>query len=113
MNEEIGKATNVLNHMLGMQVVECSIDNDTFLLKLNRAQFAFFCEYEIDPKSALLSDLIGAKLERIDDSAKSMSFGFNSGVSVKFSWDKCTNVEAFAGSIDTEDGQELWVSEEA
>jgi hypothetical protein len=42
-----------------------------------------------------------------------MSLGFDSGVSVKFSWDKCKNVEAFAGTIDTGDGQELWVSEEA
>ncbi len=113
MNEEIGKPINVLDHMFGMHVVECSIDNDTLLLKLNRAQFAFFCEYEIVPKSACISDLIGATLERIDDSSKSMSLGFDSGVSVKFSWDKCKNVEAFAGTIDTGDGQELWVSEEA
>ncbi|MDP3508142.1 MAG: hypothetical protein Q8T09_09155 [Candidatus Melainabacteria bacterium] len=113
MNEEIGKSINGLDHMLGMHVVECSIDNDTLLLKLNRGQFAFFCDYEIFPKSACLRDLIGATLERIDDSAKSMSFGFDSGVSVKFSWDKCKNVEAFAGTIDIGDGQELWVSEEA
>lgn len=105
----------VLDHMLGMHVVECAIDNENgdLLLKLNRARFAFFCQYEIHPQSACLSDLLGATLERIDRSSKSMSFGFDFGIAVKFTWETCRNVEAFAGSIDTVEGPVLLVSEEA
>lgn len=109
------KSMKILDHMLGMHVVECAIDNENgdLLLKLNRARFAFFCQYEIHPQSACLSDLLGATLGRIDRSSKSITFGFDSGTSVTFSWDKCKNVEAFAGSIDTADGPVLLVSEEA
>ncbi|MBL0186636.1 MAG: hypothetical protein IPP97_12940 [Candidatus Obscuribacter sp.] len=109
------KSMKVLDHMLGMHVVECAIDNENgdLLLRLNRARFAFFCQYEIHPQSACLSDLLGATLERIDRSSKSMSFGFDSGIAVNFTWETCRNVEAFAGSIDTVEGPVLWVSEEA
>lgn len=115
MNDEVGKPINLLDHMIGMRVIDCSVDssNDDLLIRLNRAHFAFFCEYEIYPKSAHLSDLVGATLERIDDGSKSMCFKFDSGLSVKFSWDECRNVEAFAGSIETDDGQELSISEPA
>ncbi|MBK7745753.1 MAG: hypothetical protein IPI39_00705 [Candidatus Obscuribacter sp.] len=112
MNEENSKPINLLDHLLGMHVVDCSIDNDTLLLKFDRASFAFFCEYEILPESTCLTELIGATLDRIADNTKLMSFGFESGLAINFSWEEARTVEAFAGSIDVGNGQTLWITEQ-
>jgi len=112
VNEEDSKPINLLDHMLGMYVVDCSVDNDTLLLKFDRASFAFFCEYKILPESTRLTELIGATLDRIADNTKSMSFRFDSGLAINFSWEEARSVEAFAGSIDVGNGQTLWITEQ-